>query len=155
MSGALRLWVHIADPTRLLQLGDAVESEARARTASCYLPTGTLPMMPMVLAAGPLSLRPGVVSCALSMGCVLGSDGSFALDELTITPSLIAAERLTYNDVDALLEDAHEDADPNMAGETAALAATLAEDDALRDALQRLRWAADARQQWRIAGPGL
>ncbi|KAL3923472.1 MAG: hypothetical protein SGPRY_004208 [Prymnesium sp.] len=87
--GRIKLWVHVADPTRYLTLGGLIESEARRRMSSCYLPTGTVPMIPLVLAAGPLSLRAGVESCALSFGAVIKADGSFALDKLTITPSLV------------------------------------------------------------------
>ena len=38
--GRHRLWVHIADPTRWLQPGTALDREAARRTTSLYLPTG-------------------------------------------------------------------------------------------------------------------
>ena len=41
----------------------------------------------------------GVESCALSFSAVINSDGSFAKDEITISPSIIQAERLTYEQV--------------------------------------------------------
>ena len=44
--GAIKLWVHVADPSRYIAIGDPVEDEARRRTSSCYLPTGTVPMIP-------------------------------------------------------------------------------------------------------------
>ena len=42
---------------------------------------------------------PAAVRSALSFGAVIRADGSFDLGQLTITPSLVAAERLTYNEV--------------------------------------------------------
>ena len=38
--GRLRLWVHVADPSRWLQPGDPLDMEARRRATSLYLPTG-------------------------------------------------------------------------------------------------------------------
>jgi exoribonuclease II len=38
--GAPRLWVHIADPSRWVGFGDALDAEAARRSKSTYLPTG-------------------------------------------------------------------------------------------------------------------
>merc|ERR1719253_735458 len=70
-----RLWIHIADPTRYIELGSPLGQEARRRATSLYLPTETISMFPMSLAAGPLSLLPGEVSCALSIGIMLDETG--------------------------------------------------------------------------------
>lgn len=102
--GRWRLWVHVADPSRYLSVGDPIEQEARRRTSSCYLPTGTIPMMPRSLAGGAFSLRPNVCSCALSFGALIDADGTFSLDELTITPSVVAASYLQLSQA-ATLED--------------------------------------------------
>ena len=40
--GALRLWVHIADPSRWVGFGDDLDVEAARRSKSTYLPTGEL-----------------------------------------------------------------------------------------------------------------
>ena len=40
--GAPRLWVHIADPSRWVGFGDALDAEAARRSKSTYLPTGEL-----------------------------------------------------------------------------------------------------------------
>ncbi|NJO21204.1 MAG: RNB domain-containing ribonuclease, partial [Spirulinaceae cyanobacterium RM2_2_10] len=40
--GRTRLWIHIADPTRLIAVGDELDLEARRRSTSLYLPTGTI-----------------------------------------------------------------------------------------------------------------
>jgi len=101
--GRQKIWVHIADPTRLLTPGDELEREARRRTTTVYLPTGMVPMFPMDLAAGPMSLLQGQVCCALSFGTILDETG--AVQEYSIHPSLIKPTyRLTYEDVDEMLE---------------------------------------------------
>jgi exoribonuclease-2 len=43
-----RLWVHIADPSRYVELGSPLDKEARRRLSSHYLPTGTVPMFPLM-----------------------------------------------------------------------------------------------------------
>ena len=39
-NGEVKLWVHVADPTRWLALGSALEKEAARRSLTLYLPTG-------------------------------------------------------------------------------------------------------------------
>ncbi|HLP90607.1 MAG TPA: ribonuclease R family protein [Nostocaceae cyanobacterium] len=101
--GRERLWVHIADPTRLLMPEDDLDLEARKRGSTVYLPTGMIPMFPEVLATGPMSLVQGKVCFALSFGVILDQDG--AVEEYCIQPSYIKPTyRLTYEDVDEMLE---------------------------------------------------
>lgn len=98
-----RLWVHIADPTRLLVPEDDLDLEARKRGSTVYLPTGMIPMFPEVLATGPMSLVQGRVCCALSFGIVLDTNGQ--VEDYSIHPSFIKPTyRLTYEDVDEMLE---------------------------------------------------
>ncbi|AFY59793.1 ribonuclease catalytic domain-containing protein [Synechococcus sp. PCC 6312] len=102
-NGQERLWIHIADPSRWLLLGDGLEQEARRRATTVYLPTGMIPMFPPELATGPMSLVAGKTCCALSFGIILQPDGSIA--DYQICPSLIKPTyRLTYEDVDMMLE---------------------------------------------------
>ncbi len=42
--GTIKLWIHIADPTRLVTPGDELDLEARRRSTSLYLPTGMVSM---------------------------------------------------------------------------------------------------------------
>ncbi len=98
-----RIWVHIADPTRLMIPGDELDLEARRRSTTLYLPTGMISMFPLELATGPMSLIQGKISAALSFGVILNEDGS--VKEYTIHPSLIKPTyRLTYEDVAEMLE---------------------------------------------------
>jgi len=101
--GRDRIWVHIADPTRLLLPEDELDLEARKRGSTVYLPTGMVPMFPEVLATGPMSLVQGRMCCALSFGVVLDQLG--AVEDYWIHPSTIKPTyRLTYEDVDEMLE---------------------------------------------------
>jgi exoribonuclease-2 len=101
--GKERLWVHIADPTRLLMPDDELDLEARKRGSTVYLPTGMIPMFPEVLATGPMSLVQGKVCCALSFGVILDAVG--AVENYCIHTGLIKPTyRLTYEDVDEMLE---------------------------------------------------
>jgi exoribonuclease-2 len=101
--GRERLWIHIADPTRLVMPGDELDLEARRRSTTLYLPTGMIPMFPPALATGPMSLVQGKVCPTLSFGVVLDEAGS--IQDYQIHASLVKPTyRLTYEDVDEMLE---------------------------------------------------
>lgn len=101
--GTQRLWVHIADPTRWLIPGDDLDLEARRRCTTVYLPTGMVPMFPLELATGAMSLIQGQTCCALSFGITLTEAGD--IQDYQIHPTLIRPTyRLTYDDVDEMLE---------------------------------------------------
>lgn len=100
--GRHKIWVHIADPTRLLRPGDELDLEARRRSTSLYLPTGMVSMFPVELATGPMSLVQGKRCAALSFGIHLTETGAIA--DYEIHPSWIKPTyRLTYEDVDEML----------------------------------------------------
>jgi exoribonuclease II len=99
----IRLWIHIADPTRLVTPGDELDLEARRRSTSLYLPTGMISMFPSALATGPMSLVQGQICPALSFGVILDESG--AIEDYCIHASSIKPTyRLTYDDVDEMLE---------------------------------------------------
>nr|WP_228024555.1 ribonuclease R family protein [cf. Phormidesmis sp. LEGE 11477] len=101
--GRYKLWIHIADPTRWISINDSLDTEARRRCTTVYLPTGVIPMFPFELAAGPMSLIQGQICNALSFGVLLAEDGSVA--EYSIQPSLVKPTyRLTYDDADEMIE---------------------------------------------------
>ena len=101
--GKTRIWVHIADPTRLVEMGDELDQEARRRSTSVYLPTGMIPMFPPELATGPMSLVQGQTCCALSFGVILEDSGAIA--ECDVKPTLVKPTyRLTYDDADEMLQ---------------------------------------------------
>jgi exoribonuclease R len=92
-----------------LVTGSVVDAEARARTRTLYLPFGSIPMFPAVLAEGAFSLRAAEdgadaasapACCALSVGATLAGDGS--LSGYEVVPSFVkVTNRLTYDEADA------------------------------------------------------
>ncbi|MEN9219769.1 MAG: ribonuclease R [Thermostichales cyanobacterium SZTDM-1c_bins_54] len=101
--GRTRLWIHIADPSRWVRVGDPLDREARKRGTTVYLPEQSIPMFPPALATGPMSLVQGQRRHALSFAVILHADGSIA--EFEIVPSYIQVTyRLTYEDADEMLE---------------------------------------------------
>ena len=100
--GSARLWVHIADPSRLINPDDPLDLEARKRSTSLYLPTGMISMFPPELATGPMSLVQGQKCPALSFGVLLDNLGTvieYEIQSTWIKPTY----RLTYDDVDEML----------------------------------------------------
>lgn len=146
----IRLWVHIADPTRYIELGSPLAREARRRATSIYLPTKTIPMFPISIAAGPLSLRTdGEVSCALSIGMMLDDAGGIDEEALIITPSYVKTTRLTYDEVDLLLDPF---ALSNIDGESGN---TVDDMEKTVECLRQLQYASEQRLRWRIDGGSL
>ncbi len=97
-----KIWIHIADPTRLVTPGDELDLEARKRSTTLYLPTGMISMFPSELATGPMSLVQGQICPALSFSVILDESG--AVEEYSIhATSIKPTYRLTYNDVDEML----------------------------------------------------
>ena len=124
----LWIWIHIADPARLIAPGSPLDLEARRRATSLYLADGTQPMLPMALAAGVLSLRAGQRCAALSVAVRLDEQGAIAdqrLERTWIKPRY----GLTYEDADDLIELA-------PPGD---------------DALSRLASLLQCRQRWRVS----
>lgn len=98
-----RLWIHVADPGRLIAPDSLLDREARRRGTSLYLARDALPMVPPQLATGPLSLRSGHRCAAWSLAVELDGDGAIVAQSLHrswVRP----AYRLSYADVDELLE---------------------------------------------------
>ena len=132
--GGVRLWVHVADPTRWIPQGSALDQEARARATTLYLPEGAVPMFPLALAAGPFSLVAGRDNCAMTVRVDLGPDGE--LREFEFVPSTVhVTNRLTYEEADAIASGEGEGSSPG-----------------LRAALDALFRASEIRQRYREEG---
>ncbi len=100
--GAARLWVHIADVSRFVAAGGALDREAARRGNSVYVPGAVVPMLPERLSSDLCSLRPGADRAAVTVEMVVGEDGG--IGETRFSRSLIRSERrLTYPEVNALL----------------------------------------------------
>lgn len=106
--GRKRIWIHIADPTRWLDPDSPLDRDARKRGTSVYLPTGVIPMFPIELAAGPMSLIENKVCHAVSFAVDLDEVG--AVSHYEIVTSLVKPNyRLTYEDVEEMLQLGVED----------------------------------------------
>jgi len=106
--GSKRIWIHIADPTRWLDPESPLDKDARKRGTSVYLPTGVIPMFPIDLAAGPMSLIENKVCHAMSFAVDLDEVG--AIVNYQIMASLVKPNyRLTYEDVEEMLQLGVED----------------------------------------------
>lgn len=98
-----RIWIHVADPGRLVADGSPLDQEALRRASSLYLAGGSVPMFPPALSEGPFSLRQGQRCAAWSLAVELDSDGDVVRHQLQrswIQPLY----RLTYEDADELIE---------------------------------------------------
>ena len=98
-----RIWIHVADPGRLVAAGSPLDQEALRRASSLYLAGGSVPMFPPALSEGPFSLCQGQRCAAWSLAVELDGEGAVASHELQrswIRPIY----RLTYEDGDELIE---------------------------------------------------
>ncbi|KAK7390540.1 hypothetical protein VNO78_25848 [Psophocarpus tetragonolobus] len=100
--GRIKVWIHVADPTRYVQPGSIVDREAMRRGTSVFLPTATYSMFPENLAMRGMSLRQGELCNAVTVSVVLHNDGSIA--EYSVFNSVIKPTyMLTYESASELL----------------------------------------------------
>jgi ribonuclease R len=71
-----RLWVAIADVSRYVPEGSALDGEARRRGNSVYFPDRAIPMLPERLSGELCSLRPEVDRLALAVELEIARDGA-------------------------------------------------------------------------------
>ncbi|PIN04763.1 Exoribonuclease II [Handroanthus impetiginosus] len=74
--GRIKVWIHVADPTRLVRPGSMIDKEAMKRGTSVFLPTATYPMFPEKLAMEAMSLKQGEHCKAVTVSVVLHPDGA-------------------------------------------------------------------------------
>lgn len=90
------LWVAIADVSRYVRPGTALDRCGAERGNSVYFPGRVIPMLPEALSNGICSLRPDVDRYALCCEMRLGADGN--VDDYRFFPALIRSrQRLTYD----------------------------------------------------------
>ncbi|MCC7509319.1 MAG: RNB domain-containing ribonuclease [Planctomycetes bacterium] len=96
--GLTRLGVHIADVSRYVTPGSALDEDARFRATSVYLPGKLIPMLPKELSAGLCSLHDSVDRLAKSVFMVFDAQGELQRRELV--ESVVRVRRfLTYEEV--------------------------------------------------------
>jgi len=111
--GRQRIWIHVADPGRLVAVDSPLDLEARRRGSSLYLASGILPMFPDCLSTGPFSLRQGRRTAAWSLWAELDGEGGISASGFSrswVKP----AYRLSYSDADELVDLAPRE-DPDLA----------------------------------------
>ncbi|KAH7672756.1 Exoribonuclease II protein [Dioscorea alata] len=119
--GRIKVWIHVADPSCLVQPHSIIDREALRRGTSIFLPTATFPMFPEKLAMEGMSLQQGKLCKAVSVSVTLHEDGSIA--EYTIDNSIIRPTyMLTYESASELLQlNLEEEAELWILAEAAAL----------------------------------
>lgn len=95
--------VAIADVSRWVECGSALDDAARERGNSVYLPGHVVPMLPELLSNDLCSLNPGEVRFALVCRMKLTHQGKIDYYEF-VEARIQSAGRLTYEDVSEFLE---------------------------------------------------
>ena len=99
-----RAWVHIADVSFFVAPDGPIDTEARRRTASLYLPLWAEPMLPAELSSGLCSLVEGEPRKTVTVEFTFDAEGrrtSVSFYRSTI----VSDNRLTYGAVDGVLAD--------------------------------------------------
>lgn len=102
-----RIGIHITDVASYIQPGDPIDTEARLRMTSIYLPDEKIPMVPPILSENLCSLIAGEVRRAVSFLLTVNSSGS--VTDTQIKPSFIRVkERLSYEEVTRKIQEGDE-----------------------------------------------
>ncbi|HEV7219683.1 MAG TPA: RNB domain-containing ribonuclease, partial [Terriglobales bacterium] len=102
-NGDYELQVHIADVAEYVTPDSPLDQEARLRGTSVYFPDRAVPMLPLELSTDICSLRPKLDRLVLS--CVMQIDHRGEILGYEVSEGIIrSAERMTYTDVNAVLE---------------------------------------------------
>ena len=102
-SNGYTVGVHITDLTDAVGPQTALDFVARARIRSLYFPDARIPMLPSSLSSGSASLLPGEERPSLSLLARL--DEAFQLLDVELVRSrIVNHHRLSYNEVDAILD---------------------------------------------------
>lgn len=120
-----RLLVSIADVSAYVQPGSALDREALRRGCSVYLPAGVFSMLPSRLSEELCTLAPGRDRAAVTVELELDSKG--AVKDVRFLRSLIrSAARLTYQEVQEILDGECDDEKAKLHGERLAVMAECA-----------------------------
>ena len=101
--GGFRLMVHIADVAHYVQLGSALDLEARRRGTSVYFPERVVPMLPPVLSDDVCSLRPDELRYAMTVDMTFDERGR-RTGERFFNSLIRSDRRMTYPEVARFLE---------------------------------------------------
>lgn len=102
-NGNYWLGVHIADVSHYVRRGKPLDTEAFERGTSVYLADRVIPMLPEKLSNGICSLNPGEDRLTLTIFMEVNHNGEVVSHRIEKTV-IRSKERLTYNNVNAILE---------------------------------------------------
>jgi len=101
--GGRRLWVAIADVSRCVPEGSALDREALQRGNSVYFPDRAIPMLPPVLSGDLCSLRPDVERPGVAVALDVGRGGETRLERVERC-ILRSRARLSYDEAAAVMD---------------------------------------------------
>ena len=104
-NGNYVLYVHIADVTNYVKEGMYLYQEGYKKGTSVYLQDYVFPMFPKILSNGLCSLNPNEVKCTKTCKMVIDKDTGKVIDVLISNSVIKSNKRMSYEDVDAILED--------------------------------------------------
>jgi ribonuclease R len=139
--GGWELGVHIADVAHFIPPGSDLDTEARDRANSCYLPRHVIPMLPEVLSNGICSLQEAVPRFCKSAFIRYDDRGEVKAEGVAQT-LIHSSKRLTYLEAQALIDGDHDEARRHAKTPpkyTDQLLAQLAEMNRLAKAIQARR----------------
>ena len=102
--GKTRVGVHIADVSRYVRPGTALDAEARARGNSTYLVGTVIPMLPHALSSGVCSLVENEARLTKSIFAVFDARGEIVSTDFANTV-ISSRKRLTYSQAFALMKE--------------------------------------------------
>ncbi|MHC4618990.1 MAG: ribonuclease R [Planctomycetota bacterium] len=97
------LGIHIADVSSFVSADSALDTEARVRGNSVYLPAKTIPMLPEILSNGICSLQPGQKRFAKSVYITYDEEASI-LSRRFANSVMCSRQRLTYKQAEKALK---------------------------------------------------
>jgi len=107
------LGVHIADVSAFVTQDSPLDTEAKARGNSVYLPGKTIPMLPEILSNGICSLQPDQKRFAKSAYITYDRHGNI-LSRNFANSIICSKQRLTYQQADRILKGHTKDAKPEV-----------------------------------------
>jgi len=111
--GNMVLGVHIADVSQFVTEDSPLDTEAKARGNSAYLPGKTIPMLPEILSNGICSLQPNQKRFAKSAYITYDLQGNI-LARSFANSIICSRQRLTYLQADRILKGHTKDAGPEV-----------------------------------------
>ncbi len=99
-----KLLVAIADVSHYVQIGTALDAEAKNRSTSVYFPENVIPMLPEVLSNGLCSLNPHVDRLCMVCEMLIDHDGNVTRAKF-MEAVMNSHARLTYTEVAKMLVD--------------------------------------------------